>query len=796
MYISLSWLKRYVDIDVPVDELCDKMIRSGFEVEDIQDLSQTMKNVVVGRIQAIEKHPDSDHLLICQVDVGGEAPIQIITGAQNVFEGARVPAALHNSHLPDGTHITKGKLRGLPSNGMLCSGEELGLKAGDFPGCDVNGIMILQDDYPAGTDMRDVLHLDDYIIDFKITANRPDCNSVLGVAREAAVVLGKAFNPPVPSYKEIGGDIQTHISIDVQDYDLCPRYIGRMVKNLRIKESPDWMKQCLRAAGMRPINNIVDITNFVMLETGHPMHAFDYQDIQGQQIIVRRAAQGESITTLDGKAHTLTPDMLVIADQNGPSCLAGVMGGLHSEIKDGTQTLFLESAKFRRDSIRRTTRALGMRTESSARYERGLDVAGVEFAMQRALQLIDELDAGDIVSGVIDRNEGLPAPRVLQVAAQKINDLLGIEVPFDTIVSILNRLDIHTTIENGLLTCTVPFHRDDIEGCADLAEEVMRIYGCEHIIATPMRGDILRGRKLPERVMVDHLKNVLVAQQMHEISTYSFINNKAVDTLRLEADDPRREAVVLLNPLGEDYSTMRTQLLTSMLTVLATNYNRKNPAARLFEVSKRFVPHALPITQQPQEIPALVLGVYGADEDFFTMKGIVERLLATFGVQADYAASKEPYLHPGRQAVATYNGETLATLGEVHPDVCNTYEINTRVYVAEIQLQALLAIEKPRTIYRALPRYPAVERDLALLCDKQMPVASIEKIIRQAGGKMLETVALFDVYEGAQIEEGKKSVAYSLTFRLAERTLSDEDIDPVLNKIFKKLQENNCILRT
>lgn len=796
MYISLSWLKRYVDIDVPVDELCDKMIRSGFEVEDIQDLSQTMKNVVVGHIQKIEDHPDSDHLLICQVDVGGEAPIQIITGAQNVFEGAYVPAALHNSYLPDGTHITKGKLRGLPSNGMLCSGEELGLKAGDFPGCDVNGIMILPNDYSAGTDMRDVLHLDDYIIDFKITANRPDCNSVLGVAREAAVVLGKAFNPPTPTYTEKGGNVNEYISIDVKDYDLCPRYIGRMVKNLRIKESPDWMKQCLRAAGMRPINNIVDITNFVMLETGHPMHAFDYQDIQGQQIIVRRATEGECITTLDGKAQTLTPEMLVIADQKGPSCLAGIMGGLHSEIKDTTQDLFLESAKFRRDCIRRTTRALGMRTESSARYERGLDIMGVDFAMERALQLIDELDAGDIISGVIDQNEGLPSPRILQVPAHKINDLLGIEVSFDTIVEILNRLDIETTISDGVLTCTIPFHRDDIEGCADLAEEVMRIYGCEHIVATPIRGDILRGRKLPERIITDRIKRGLIARQMREISTYSFINSKAVDTLCLRPDDSRRQAVTLLNPLGEDYSTMRTQLLTSMLTVLATNYNRKIPAARLFEVGKVFIPDALPITRQPQEIPALVLGMYGAEEDFFTMKGILESLLATFGIQADYAVSSEPYLHPGRQAVACYNEKTLATFGEVHPNVCNTYEINTRVYVAEVQLNTLLTLEQPRILYQALPRYPAVERDLALLCDKAMPVASIEKIIRQAGGKVLETVELFDVYEGAQIQDGKKSVAYSLKFRMVDRTLSDEDIDPVLNKIFEKLQENDCILRS
>ena len=796
MYISLNWLKYYVDIDVPVDELCEKMIRSGFEVEDIQDLSQTMKNVVVGVVTAMEKHPDSDHLWICQIDIGAEEPVQIITGAQNVFVGAHVPAALHNSDLPNGMHITKGKLRGLPSNGMLCSGEELNLKAGDFPNADVYGIMILDEKYPAGMDMREVLSLNDIIIDFKITANRPDCNCVLGVAREAAVALGREFHSPAPAYTEVGGDVNEHIAVRVEDYDLCPRYMGRVVKNLRIKESPDWLKRCLRAAGMRPINNIVDITNFVMLETGHPMHAFDLRDIAGAQIIVRHAKDGEAFTALDDKAHTLTEDMLVIADTENPSCLAGIIGGLNSEIKEDTKDLFFECAKFRRDSVRRTARALGVRTESSARFERGVDIIGVEYAMERALQLIYDLDAGDIISGVIDCNDGLPAPRELVVPAHKINDLLGIEVPFDTIVSILNSLDIVTTIDNGVLTCKIPAHRDDVEGCADLAEEVMRIYGCDHIVSTPIRGEIIRGRKLPERIKTDKVKKALISQQMREIATYSFISGKAIDTLNLAEDDARRQAVTLLNPLGEEYSTMRTQLVTSMLTVLSTNYNRKNQSARLFEISKRFVPKALPLTEQPLEIPTLCLGMYGSDEDFFTLKGIIECLLETFGVSAEYTVSNEPYLHPGRQAVAAYNGASIVTMGEVHPDVAAAYDMPIRVYIAEVDLSALFAIETPKTLYKALPRFPAVERDLALLCDASMPVASIEAIIRKAGGKILESVDLFDVYQGAQIEAGKKSVAYSLKFRAADRTLSDEDIDPALNKIFAKLKENDCILRT
>ena len=582
----------------------------------------------------------------------------------------------------------------------------------------------------------------------------------------------------------------------MDDYELCPRYMGRIVKNLRINESPDWMKQCLKAAGMRPINNIVDITNYVLLETGHPMHAFDLREIHGKEIIVRRAKNGEEITTLDDKAHTLTDEMLVIADADNPSCIAGIMGGLNSEIKEDTKDLFFECAKFRRDNVRRTARTLGMRTESSARFERGVDIIGVEYAMNRALQLVEELDAGDIVDGVIDLNDGLPAPRVLTIPAKRVNDLLGIEVPFDTIVSILNLLTIDTTIENGVLTCHIPSHRDDIEGAADLSEEVMRIYGCEHIVSTPMRGDIVRGKKLPERIKTDRVKRTLIAREMREISTYSFISSKAVDSLRLADNDVRRQAVTLLNPLGEEYSTMRTQLITSMLTVLQTNYSRKIPAVRFFETSKRFVPQALPLTIQPLEIPTLSLGIYGSNEDFFTLKGILESLFESFGVIAEYTASDEPYLHPGRQASAAVNGQLLAVFGEVHPHVAADYNIDTRAYVAEVDLQALFAIESPRVIYKALPRFPAVERDLALLCDADKPVAEIEKIIRKAGGKILDSVALFDVYQGAQIEAGKKSVAYSLKFRSPDRTLSDEDIDPALNKIFEKLRENNCILRS
>ncbi len=797
MKVSLNWLRYYVDIPVSVEELCDKMTMSGFEVDGVEDLSATMKNVVAARILKLERHPDADRLQICTMDVGGDEPIQIITGADNVFEGALVPAALHDSLLPTGTVIRRGKLRGLPSEGMLCSGGELCLKDADYEGAEVDGILILREDVPTGTDMREILHRNDIIIDFSITSNRPDCQSMLGIAREVAVTLGVPCRLPQPTYTAKGGDVNDHIAITVEDYDLCPRYMGRIVKNLRIAPSPAWMQTCLRAAGMRPINNIVDITNFVMLETGQPMHAFDLRDIRGAEIRVRRARDGETITTLDGKDHTLTPDMLVIADAEAPSCLAGIMGGLNSEIKPDTTDLLFECAKFRRDNVRRTGRTLGMRTESSARYEKGVDIHGVEYAMNRALQLIFDLDAGDIVDGVIDRHEGLPAPRTLSVKPADINALLGVEVPADAMVDILSRLELDASLSGDTLTCHIPSRRDDIEGRADLAEEVVRIYGYDHIVGSPMRGAIVRGRKLPERRATDRAKAVLTAGGWYEISTYSFISAKATDTLLLPTDDVRRAAVELWNPLGEEYAVLRTQLASSLLTVLSTNYNRKNAAVRFFEVSKRFVPRALPLVEQPDEIPVLALGAYGEGEDYFTLKGAVEALCAAFGALPRFERSAEPYLHPGRQAAVLLGDTVLGTLGEVHPDVAEGYGIGVRAYVAELDLQPLFAAAEGRVLrYQPLPRFPAVERDLALLCAEELPAATVEATIRAAGGKLLETVTLFDVYQGAQIAAGQKSIAYSLRFRSAEGTLSDTELDPVMNKIMKKLTALGCTLRS
>ena len=795
MKISLKALKYYVDINVPVEELCDRMVMAGFEVESIEKEGDNIKNVVAARIVELEPHADSDHLQICQMDIGGGKTVQIVTGAQNIKKGDLVPAALDDSYLPNGAHIKAGKLRGVDSLGMLCSGEELCLTEADYEGASVHGILILKDEWETGTDMRTVLGLDDYIIDFKITANRPDCNCFLGVAKEISVVLGTKFNPPVPKYKTVGEDIKDYIDVTVENYDLCPRYVGRVVKNLRIAPSPLWMQKAITASGMRPINNIVDITNFVMLETGQPMHAFNYDDLEGKKIIVRNAKEGESITTLDGKDYPLSSDMLVIADGEKPSCLAGIMGGRESEIEDDTKNLFLECAKFKRDNIRHTGRKLGIRTESSGRFEKGVDIINTAYAMERALELIDLLDAGDIIDGVIDRNEGLPEDKIITVTTKSILDLLGVEIPDDTIVSILNSLGLETTYLDGAITVKVPSIRDDIEGRADLAEEVMRIYGYDHIVGTSMRGDVIRGKKLPSRIKDDKIKSALIGMGAYEIATYSFIASGAIDTLRLDESDERRNAVKLINPLGDEYSTLRTQLTTSMLTVLATNINRKIEEGRFFEISKRFVPKSLPLTEQPDELPTMSIGIYGKDEDFFTLKGIIEEIMKIFGAHTQYKRSAEPYLHPGRQAEVLANNKSVAVFGEVHPAVLDTYDIEQKVYVAEIKLDVLYSIEKRKTVYKPLPKFPAVERDFAMLCDKDIPVGDLEKAIISGGSRLLEKVELFDVYMGSQIPEGKKSVAFSVWLRSAEGTLTDEEIDTTCSRIIDKLTKVGAELR-
>ena len=782
MKVSLNWLRRYVDIDVTPEVLCDKMTSQGFEVEGIEKAS-VMSNVVVGKILEIEKHPDSDHLQICQLNVGQEENVQIVTGAQNVFVGATVPAALNDSHLPNGMHIKKGKLRGVASFGMMCSGEELCLLGSGFPNCDVNGIMILDEKWEAGTDMNTVIGADDCVIDFSITSNRPDCNSVLGIAREVAVCLNKEIKLPEISYT-VKKDTETPIKVTVEDFDLCSRYVGALVENIKIAPSPKWMADCLLSAGMRPINNIVDITNFVMLETGQPMHAFDSNDIGGQEIIVRRAKEGEHLTTLDSKEHVLTNEMLVIADKEKAVGIAGVMGGENSEIKETTTGIFFESAKFRRDSIRKTARTLGIATESSSRFEKGIDANTSEFALKRALNLIDELNAGDVTSWNPDIYEKLPEEKIIEAPLSRIEELLGITVPTDVILTILKNLGIKAELKNDVIICTIPSRRDDIEGVHDISEEIIRVYGYDHIISRPLSGVLTRGTKTKQHLMSDTVKEILVSLGLNEIATYSFISQKAYDSLGISSEN----TVKLINPLGEDYSIMRTQLFSSMLTVMGTNFNKGALNMRLFEISKLFIPKAIPVEEQPEERKALCFGVMGEKEDFYTLKAIVETIFDRFNIKATYERSTEPFMHPGRQAIIKAGNNVLGVLGEIHPDVANKFDIDARPLIAQLDLQNIFAIASSKVLYKALPKYPAIVRDLAVLVDQNQEIGPMLDAIKSAGGQLVKDVKLFDIYKSDSLGDNLMSVAFNITMLNPERTLKAEEAQKAFDKIVRSLE--------
>ncbi len=782
MKVSLNWLKRYVDIDVTPEVLCEKMTVQGFEVEGMEK-SSVMSNVVVAKILEIEKHPDSDHLQICQLDIGEAESIQIVTGADNVFVGAHVPAALHDSHLPNGMHIKKGKLRGVPSNGMMCSGEELCLNGTDFPGADVYGILILDEKWAPGTDVNTVIGADDCVIDFSVTSNRPDCNSVLGIAREVAVCLDKELKLPETDYT-VKKDAINPIKVEVKDFDLCHRYVGASVENIRIAPSPKWMCDCLLSAGMRPINNIVDITNFVMLETGQPMHAFDDKDISGSTIIVRRANEGEKLTTLDSKEHTLTSDMLVIADGARAVGLAGVMGGENSEIKETTTSIFFESAKFRRDSVRKTARTLGIMTESSSRFEKGVDAGSCDFALKRALNLIDQLDAGDVTSYNPDIYEVLPQAKTINAPLKRIEELLGITVPTEVILTILKNLGIQTNMNGDVIECTIPTRRDDIEGVNDIAEEIIRVYGYDHIISQPLSGVLTRGTKTKQHLLCDTIKEELVSMGMNEIATYSFISQKAYDVLGLSSEN----TVKLINPLGEDYSIMRDQLYSSMLTVMATNVSKGASSMRLFELSKLFIPKNMPVTEQPEERKALAIGIMGENEDFFTLKAVIETIFKRLGIRATYARSELGFMHPGRQAVITVGNHILGYIGEIHPDTADKFGIEARPLVAQLDVENIFALSNTKMIYSPLPKYPAIERDLAVLVDASQEIGPMIDAIKSAGAPLVKNVKLFDVYKSDSLGENKMSVAFSITMLNPERTLKAEEAQKSFDKIVRSLE--------
>ena len=788
MKVPLSWLKDYVDVDIPVEELAQKLFSCGLEVEELTYVGQEIERCVVGRIEKIVPHPDSDHLQICTLNCGayGEA-IQIVTGAHNIREKDLVPVALDGSSLAGGVKIKKGKLRGVESNGMLCSGEELGINEDWYEGADVNGILLLHGDPAPGTDIRPVVGLDDYVLDIAVTANRPDCQSVYGIAREVAALLGKPLRPLALDYTPADVSTAQQVTVTVEAPDLCPRYIAHYVSELNDAPTPLWMRRRLALCGLRSIRNVVDITNFVLLEMGQPMHAFDISHLAGKQIVVRRAREGEKIVTLDEKEFKLSPENLVICDAEKPVALAGIMGGLNSEIEADTPAVLFECAKFERANVRRTSRALGQKSDSSARYEKGVDAYTTGIAINRALHLVEELGCGKIARDRFDVMAEVTEPAVVKTTVSAINALLGIEVPKEEIKRILTALNFSVTSNKDELTVTAPAYREDIEGYPDIAEEVIRMNGYDRIEGTFLKnasntmGGLTDAQKLEARA-----GNALREQGYSEAITYSFISPKDYALLRI-ADEARR-AIKIVNPIGEDMSLMRTTLMPSMLDAAVRNVRRGNEQGRLYELANIYLAGQQPITELPEERRTLGIAVWGGAEDFYTAKGAFEALAAELGVQFAYTAAERPYLHPGKCAAVLLGGQPVGVLGELAPDLAEELSVEVPVYLGELDYAAVAAQADAAVHYTPLPKFPEVKRDLALLADEGVTCAEAEAVIRESC-KFVTNVRLFDVYRGAQVGEGKKSMAFSVTFTPREKAIAPEDADGYIRRIVKALGE-------
>ena len=786
MKLSREWLGEYTTIGAPDKEYCDAMTMSGSKVEGWEVTGSEISRVVVGRVISMERHTNSDHMWVCKIDVGGERELQIVTGAQNVNIGDLVPVALDGSTLPGGKEIRTGKLRGELSEGMLCSLGELGLEQRDFPYAIEDGIFILEEDCVPGDDIREVCGLNDSVVEFEITNNRPDCLSVRGLARESACTFHTPLTFAEPTVTAGHGDIHEKLSVEIKDAELCPRYTARMVKNIKIAPSPKWMRRRLRASGVRPINNIVDITNYVMLEYGQPMHAFDYACLHDGKIIVRRAEEGESLRTLDGNDHALTPGMLVIADPEGPVALAGVMGGANSEITDETTTIVFESANFLGHSIRKTAIALGMRTDASGRFEKGLDLFATVPAVDRACELVEMLGAGEVFDGTIDVLAKEPETTFIELDDKRINALLGTDIPRKFMTDTLTSLGFEL---NGN-TLTVPSWRGDCTMLADIAEECARFWGYDKIEATDIRGAATQGGYSEKTLFVRKLGTACRAMGYTEVVTYSFVSPSSLDKIKVPADSPLRDNYRILNPLGEDTSVMRTTALPSMLGVLSTNLSRRNMEAKLYEMATVY-------KKQPGKVLAdertvLTLGAYGGDVDFFALKGAVEALLcAARTPDVRFTADTETAaFHPGRCA-AVWSGDTrLGTLGQIHPDVCAAYGLDGATYCAEIDVVLLHDLEGAEPVYTPLPRFPAITRDIAVVCDAAVPVGELTECICKAEKNVLRGVKLFDVYTGVGIPEGKKSVAFSLTLRSDDGTLTDDHAEEAVRAVLDALRES------
>lgn len=793
MNLSRKWLTDYVDVtEVNNKDYCDRMTDTGSKVEGFEVLADDIDNVVVGKITKITKHENSDHLQICMLDVGEENEIQIVTGAQNVFEGAVVPVAKAPAKLPGDIVIKAGKLRGVESNGMLCSIAELGLTTHDMPTAIENGIFILNDldeavNFTLGMDIKEALMLSDDVVEFEITPNRPDCLSVIGLARESAASFDKELNIQAPRVNGIsdGDKIENYIKVDIES-SLCKRYSARVVKNIKIEPSPLWLRMRLRASGVRPINNIVDITNYVMLEYGQPMHAFDYKCLDGSHIIVREAGEGECFKSLDDIDHTLKAGMLVISDEKKAVALAGVMGGANSEITDETKTVVFESANFDGPSVRVTSRALGMRTESSARFEKGIDEEATIPAIERACELVELLGAGDVVDGIIDVYPNKKAVREIKLDSDRINSFLGTNISKEEMIRILTSLTFK--VEND--TVYVPSYRDDVEGMQDVAEEIARIYGYNEIETTNVVASLTQGERTPHQAYDVKVKDTLCAMGLYEINTFSFISPKYYDKICMPKDDKRRSSVVISNPLGEDTSVMRTTSMPSMLEVLSKNHNLKNEEAMLYEVATIYLPNE-DKTKLPEEPKEIAIGMYGS-VDFYDLKGVIEGLLDNCGIKGYYVRAEEndPSFHPGRCAKIYANNDTcLGVFGEIHPLVSANYSFTKRVYVGVLDFEAMFDNHIAESKYTPLPRFPALTRDFSFVCDESLEVGTIEGVMKKAGVKLLESVKLFDIYRGAQVGENKKSVSFSVSLRASDRTLNDEEADGAVKKILKALEK-------
>ena len=804
MNTSLKWIKDLVPgLDCTPQEYMDAMTLSGSKVEGYENMDEDLDKIVIGQVKSIEKHPDADKLVICQVDIGTET-IQIVTGAPNVIEGCKVPVVLDGgkvagghdgSKTEGGIKIKKGKLRGVESNGMMCSIEELGSNRDMFPLAPENGLYILPEDAPVGENAVSYLGLDDTVVEYEITSNRVDCFSILGIAREAAATFGKEFVPPVVPETGNNEDVNDYIKVSVKDDKLCSRYTARVVKNIKIAPSPEWMQCRLRAQGIRPINNIVDITNYVMEEYGQPMHAYDLDTIEDREIVVRRAAKGEQFVTLDGQERTLDDSVLMICDGKKAIGIAGIMGGENSMITDNVKTMLFEAACFDGTNIRLSGRKIGLRTDASAKFEKGLDPNTAIEAMNRACQLIEELGAGEVVGGVVDIYPNVKGDKRIPFEPEKYNKLLGTDIAKETMLAYFSKIDLgYDPASNEVI---VPSWRQDLECDADLAEEVARFFGYDKIPTTLPSGEATTG-KLTFKLRIE-----AVAREIAEFCgfsqgmTYSFESPKVYDKLLLPQDSPLRKAVVISNPLGEDFSIMRTVSLNGMLTSLSTNFNRRNKNVRLYELGNIYLPKQVPVTELPEERMQFTLGMYG-EGDFFTMKGVIEEFLYKAGMKLkpEYdPESGKPFLHPGRQANVVYDGTVIGYLGEVHPTVAANYAIKERVYVAVLDMPEIISRASFDHKYEGIAKFPAATRDISMVVPKKVLAGDIEKIFDEKGGQFLEKYDLFDIYEGAQIKPGYKSIAYSLSFRAKDRNLEDADITGAMDRIVKALEHVGAELR-